>query len=69
LQACYSDPQEIYSQEVPGWKGFKRWYFVCHHESPMKSFIYEPNPLLALIPKHPSDWSGKYIPIPLEIRA
>ena len=60
----YSHPAHVWDRAVPGWEGFRTWYFICYHVDPMMRTLLAPNPLLALLSKSDA-WEGKYIPVPL----
>ena len=66
LKALYTHPAHIWDRAVPGWKGFKTWYFVCTHVSALSRYVYGPSPF-GLLLKTPDTWEGKYIQIPLAI--
>lgn len=64
LKSVYNSPSHVEKREVPGWKGFHTWWWICHHEDPMKIFVYNENPFLKMIPKN-SDFGGRVFQLPL----
>lgn len=65
LTEFYNSPAHIYSEEIPGWTGYKTWFFECKHSSPMEQAVYHSNPFLAFISK--TEFSGKPYLLPLGI--
>lgn len=63
LKELYSSPNQIVCREVPGWPGYKTWWYVCQHSSAMELSWNGPS-WLDIIPKTENEWIGKYVPIP-----
>lgn len=65
LRVTYAWPNRIFSRDVPGWRGFKTWYFECEHENPMNKFIFDDNNSFFKFLKKP-DFDGQYFALPLK---
>lgn len=65
LKAFYSHPNRVEQRAVPGWPGFKTWWFVCEHRSPMEAAMFCENPFLAMVPRSGFQGGAYTLPVPL----
>lgn len=67
LNQMYSLHADVYKVDVPGWRGFHTWVYLCHHESRLDG-IFGASPVLSILSKGKAEFSGHnyMIPIPLD---
>lgn len=65
FKASYTTPCWTEAREVPGWQGFKTWYFVCTHkdDGALEVELFRENTLFQRIAKD-DIWKGGTIAIP-----
>ncbi len=67
LKCLYASPSWTEVRPVPGWYGFKTWYFVCTHmESGIIAEQTYASSFLSKLPK--TEWTGGTWQIPIPFR-
>ncbi len=66
LMRChFQSPCYVQKRDVPGWKGFHTWWFVCDHAGRIDIELEKSDFLLNKIAKD-ATWQGGTFPIPFD---